>query len=301
MGSGHHHGGGARAANTRRLTGVLLLTALYMLAELIGGWLSNSLALLADAGHMFSDVAALGLSIFAVWIAQRPATSRHTYGFYRTEILAALVNGATLIAISIYIFIEAYQRFRHPPEVQGGLMMAIAVGGLCVNLVGLWLLSSGRSESLNVRGAWLHVLTDMLGSVGAITAGLLIWAFGWSLADPIASVMIGILVIYSSWELIKETVSVLMESVPGHIDIDEVRLSMLGAPGVAGVHDLHIWTITSGLEALSGHVIAQPMTDHRALLASLRDVLHERFGIDHITIQIEPADFVDCGQVDACM
>jgi len=301
MGAGHQHGGAARGQNIRRLAGVLVLTAFYMVAEVIGGWLTNSLALMADAGHMFSDVAALGLSLFAIWIAQRAATSRHTYGFYRTEILAALINGATLVAISIFIFVEAYRRFAHPPEVQGGLMMAIAVGGLCINLAGLAILNSGRSESLNVRGAWLHIFTDMLGSIGVILAGALIWDFNWTLADPVVSVMISLLVIYSSWGLIKETVAVLMEGAPGHIDVDDVRRVMLDMPGVTGVHDLHVWTISSRLEALSGHVTAEQTADHRKLLNTLREVLHDRFGVDHITIQIEPADFGDCGQIDACL
>ena len=203
-----------------------ILAASYMVAEVVGGLITNSLALLADAGHMFSDTAALGLGLFAVWLAERPATSRRTYGYYRTEILAALANGAALVAVSLYIFAEAYHRLRQPPEVQGAAMMWIAVGGLGVNLLGLWILSGGRDTNLNVRGAWLHVLTDTLGSIGAIAAGGLIWAFRWYLADPLISALIGLLVVYSAWQLVAESVSVLMESAPRGIDVDEVRNAM---------------------------------------------------------------------------
>jgi cobalt-zinc-cadmium efflux system protein len=240
---------------------------------------------------MFSDVAALGLSLFAVWIAERPPTPKRTYGYYRAEILAALANAATLIAVSIYIFIEAFHRLREPPPVQGAAMLVVAFGGLVVNMVGVWLLHSGREENLNVRGAWLHVLTDALGSLGAIVAAGAIWAFGWHSADPIASVLIGVLVIYSSWRLLTESVSVLMESAPRGIDVDEVQRTMQEVPGVGGVHDLHVWSITSGLDSLSAHVVAREGQAQDALLRDLRHVLHEKFGIDHVTIQIEPPGF----------
>lgn len=269
----------------------LALAATYLVAEIVGGLWTGSLALLADAGHMFSDVASLGLSLFAVWIAERPPSAKRTYGYYRAEILAALANGATLVAVSIVIWIEAADRFRQPPEVRGGAMMGIAVGGLVVNLLGLWILSGGRQQSLNVRGAFLHVMADALGSVGAIGAGVLIWTLGWELADPIASVAIGLLVIVSAWRLLQESVSVLMESAPRGIDVDEVLAAMRAVPGVAGVHDLHVWTITSGLDALSAHVAAADGEPHTALLTRMRAMLHARFGIDHLTIQIEPPDF----------
>jgi cobalt-zinc-cadmium efflux system protein len=287
----HHHHGTSRSANRRRLKIVLVLVLLYMVAEVVGGLLTNSLALLADAGHMMSDAASLALSLFAIWIAARPPTPQRTYGYYRTEILAALANGATLVAIAIFIIYEAIQRIGRPPEVQGELMMFIAVGGLVVNLVGLGVLHAGKDESLNVRGAWLHVLSDALGSVGAIAAGALIWAFGWEWADPLASLAIAVLVLYSSWALLKETVGVLMEHAPAHIDVDQVRDTMIGVAGVRAVHDLHVWTITSGMISLSAHVEVADTREHFALLAQLRDLLHERFGIDHITIQIEPAEF----------
>jgi cobalt-zinc-cadmium efflux system protein len=292
----HHDGSGAAGAsgNARRLSLTLGLAAAYTVAELAGGLVTGSLALLADAGHMLSDVGALALSLFALWIARRPATSRRTWGYYRTEILAALANGATLIAISVYVFIEAWERFSHPPEVDAPVMMAIAVGGLLVNLTGLWILSGGRNESLNVRGAWLHVLTDALGSVQAIAAGALIWAYGWTWADPVASVLIGLLVIYSAWALLREAVEVLMEAAPAHIDVDEVRDAIISLPGVMAVHELHIWTITSGMESLSAHLVVEEGREWRALLARVRAIAHDRFGIDHITVQLEPEEFEPC-------
>ncbi len=285
----HEHS--KRSASRRRLALTLTLAAGYMIAEIIGGLLTNSLALLADAGHMLSDVAALGLSLFAVWIAERPPTPQRTYGYYRAEILAALANGGTLIAISLYIFVEAYYRLWQPPEVLGQAMLAVAVGGLVVNLLSLWLLHGGPEESLNVRGAWLHVLTDTLGSVGAIVAAGLIWAFGWVWADPVASILIGLLVIYSSWHLLAESVSVLLESVPKSMDIDAVLRTIKEVPGVLAVHDLHVWTITSGMDCLSAHVVIDEGLSHATLLKSVRDALHERFGIDHLTLQIEPEGF----------
>ena len=282
----HEHARGARGANRKRLMIVLGLVVSYMVAEVIGGILTNSLALLADAGHMLSDAGALALSLFAMSIAQRPSTTERTFGYYRTEILAALVNGATLVAIAVFIFVEAWERFREPREVQGALMMGIAVGGLLINLVGLRILRAGSGESLNVRGAWLHVLSDALGSVGAILGGAAIWAFGWAWADPLVSVAIGLLVIVSSWSLLRETVSVLMESAPGNIDVDAVRAEMLAVPGVASVHDLHVWSITSGMVALAAHAQVDAQKGNE-VLAMLRDRLHERFGIDHVTIQLE--------------
>ncbi|HET7322356.1 MAG TPA: cation diffusion facilitator family transporter [Longimicrobiaceae bacterium] len=294
---GHAHGHGhshAGAGNARRLGIVLVLVLLYMAAEVVGGLLTNSLALLADAGHMLSDAGALALSLFAVWISRKPATPSHTYGFYRTEILAALANGATLVAISIYVFFEAIRRLGEPPSVQGGLMMAIAVGGLIVNLASLWILESGREANLNVRGAWLHVLTDALGSVGTIVAGALIWALGWEWADPVASLLIGLLVLYSSWALLREAVAVLMEGAPGHIDVDRVRAALVELPGVLSAHDLHVWTITSGMIALSAHVHSAPDRPQGALLNEIRGMLQERFGIEHVTVQVEPEDFREC-------
>ena len=290
--AGHSHAGhgGAGAGHQKRLALALVLSAVYMVAEAVGGVLTGSLALLADAGHMLSDVAALGLSLFAIWIAQRPPNSRRTYGYHRTEILAALANGATLVALSVYVLVEAWQRFREPTEVEAPWMMGIAAGGLLINLIGLQILSGGRKENLNVRGAWLHVLTDALGSAQAMLAGGLIWAFGWNWADPLASVLIALLVIYSSWSLLREAVGVLMEGVPPHIDVDAVRSTLAGIPGVSNVHDLHVWTITSGREALSAHLVVDEEETQLVLLPQVRKVLHDRFGIHHVTVQVEADD-----------
>jgi cobalt-zinc-cadmium efflux system protein len=277
-----------RARNTRGLTVTLVLVTAYMIAEIVGGMLANSLALLADAAHMLGDAGALGLALFALWFARRPATAKHTYGFHRTEILAALANGATLIAIAISIIVEAYGRFRAPEEVRAGLLIVIASGGLLVNLVGLWMLHDDRdAASLNLRGAWLHVLTDALGSVQAIIAGVLLWTLGWAWVDPLASVLIALLVVFSAWELLRGATAVLMESAPGHIDVDEVRNAILATPGVGAVDDLHVWTITSGLEALSAHVLLCDDRPPRLLLNDIRDMLRARFRIDHVTIQVE--------------
>jgi cobalt-zinc-cadmium efflux system protein len=254
---------------------------------------------------MLSDVGALALSLFAMWMAQKPANPRRTYGYYRTEILAALANGAALIAISLLIFVEAYRRLREPVEVAGQLVMWIAVGGLLVNLAGMWILHGGRDESLNIRGAWLHLLTDALGSVGAIAGGAMIWAFGWQWADPVVSVAIGLLVIYASWDLLRESVSVLLEGTPAHIDLEAVRTAMLEVEGVEAVHDLHVWTITSGMDAMSGHVVVGDRHERRTsgeILADLHKILHDRFGLGHLTIQIEPREFreIECVPLAGC-
>ena len=284
---GHDHSHAPADANSRRLWLTLALVVAYMGAEVVGGVVSGSLALIADAGHMFSDAAALGLTIFAMHYARRPATSRRTFGSYRAEIIAALVNGATLVAVAIYIFIEAFERFRQPPEVEGGLMLIIASGGLLVNGAGLLILHGGRGENLNMRGAWLHVLTDALGSLQAIIAGGLIWVYGWRWVDPVASVLIGLLVIYSSWSLITQSVGVLMESAPGHVDVDAVRQALLDLPDVSHVHDLHVWTITSGFVALSAHVTSPDPANHQAVLSASRAMLQEKFNIRHTTIQVD--------------
>jgi cobalt-zinc-cadmium efflux system protein len=301
MGAGHHHHHGhshghahGAARNRRRLTWTLALAAVYMVAELVGGLMANSLALLADAGHMLSDVGALALALFAMWMARKPATPRRTFGYLRTEILAALFNAATLVAISLFIFVEAYARFQRPEPVAGLTVMWIAAGGLAVNVAGLFVLHGGRDESLNIRGAWLHMLTDALGSVGAILGGLAVYAFGWRWADPAVSVAIAMLVLYSSWHLLRESVNVLLEGTPGHIDLEAVRGAMLEVDGVEEVHDLHVWTITSGMEAMSGHVVVGDRLQRRQsgeILSDLHCLLHDRFGLHHLTIQIEPRGF----------
>lgn len=300
IGTVHAHSHAGHAARSRddqrRLLVALALAASYMGAEAVGGWLTGSLALLADAGHMLSDVFALSLSVFALRIAQRPPTPQRTYGYYRTEILAALVHGVLLVVVSLFIFLEAWERWGAPPEILGAPMFAVATGGLAVNLLGLWVLRSGAHHSLNVRGAWLHVLSDTLGSLGAMGAGLAVWAFGWTWADPLVSVGIALLIIHSSWALIGEALHVLMEGAPAHVDVESVRRAIGRIPGVQEVHDLHVWTITSGLVSLSGHVVAEPGASHRRLLGDVHD-LAARFHIGHTTIQIEPEDFEDAGSV----
>ena len=296
-GHAHVHGGPGSLGegHERRLLWTLALAAAYMLAEAVGGWLTGSLALLADAGHMLSDVAALGLSVFAIRVARRPPTPTRTYGHYRTEILAALVNGAMLVAISIYVIVEACRRLAAPPPVDAPVMMAVAGGGLLFNIVGLQLLAAGRTESLNVRGAWLHVATDALGSLQTIVAGALIWRLGWRWADPAASIVIALLVIWSSWSLLRDAVAVLMEGAPRHLDVVEVRDALACVPGVVGGHDLHVWTITSGREALSAHLVVGESSPRGTTLEQVRGTLADRFGITHVTVQLEQDE---CG--DGC-
>lgn len=279
----------AQRVNRRPLLIALLITATFLVAEVIGGLLTNSLALLADAGHMATDVAALALSLFAIWLARRPATPERSFGFYRAEILAALVNAATLVAISVYIFWEAYQRLGEPPAVKSGLMLAVAIAGLGANAASAWILmrGGGHEENLNTRGAYLHVVGDMLGSVGAIVAALIMLATGWYLADPILSAGIGGLILWSSWKLLRESVDVLLEATPKGIDTTEVAGAIGQVAGIAGVHDLHVWTVTSGLNAMSGHVEVTGRRDWHDLLVELTALLRDRFGIAHVTLQPE--------------
>lgn len=292
MTEAHGHGSpgpeDGRQASRIRLRWTLGLVVLYMVAEVVGGLLTNSLALLADAGHMLSDAGSLALALFAMWIATRPPTPEKSFGYYRTEILAALVHGVTLVAVAAYVFYEAYGRFQDPPQVMGPLMMGVAVGGLAVNVAGLLLLRSGKDQSLNMRGAWLHVMADAAGSVGAIGAGALIWWRGWNLADPVASVLIGLLVLGSSWTLLKQSVSILMQAAPEGIDVDAVRDTIVELDGVEDVHDLHVWAVTSGMVSLSAHVVVTGGRPGRDVLHAVRRALRRRFGIEHSTIQIEP-------------
>jgi cobalt-zinc-cadmium efflux system protein len=297
---GHDHGGahthahGHHASGSRRrLRVVLVLTAFYMLAEALGGWWTGSLALLADAGHMLTDVAALALALVAMWFSARPATSSKTFGYYRLEILAALVNGVALVLISLLIFYEAYGRLAAPPVVKSATMTLVAAGGLVVNLLCAWLLHGDHKTDLNVRGAWLHIIGDALGSVGAIAAGIVMSLYGWYAADPFFSFLIGLLIVWSSWHLIRESTNVLLEGTPSHINVAAVEETILQTEGVQDVHDLHIWTITSGREALSAHVIYVETISQAALLKQLRSKLHDRFGVDHLTIQMETSDFED--------
>jgi cobalt-zinc-cadmium efflux system protein len=299
----HDHDHAPRsAAQRRRLVAALTLAALFMGAEAVGGYLSNSLALWADAGHMLSDAAALGLSLFAVWIANQPPGQQRTFGYHRAEILAALVNGATLIAVSVAILYEAWERLTHPPAIQSNLMLGIAVGGLMVNGIMLWILHGGRHESLNLRGAWLHVLGDTLGSVGVIAAAVCLRIWGWLWVDPVASALIAVLIVYSSWRLVQEALSVLMEVAPASISVQAVRDCLLAAPGVRGVHCLHVWRISSGIDSLSAHVVVDADRNGDAQLQQLHKALQARFDVGHITLQLEPEGFAACrdSELDAC-
>lgn len=291
---GRRHGAPAhphRRERVRRtpLAVALAITVVFMIVEVIGGLLTGSLALLADAGHMATDAAALALALGAVWLAQQPPTRERTFGFYRAEVLAALVNGATLIAISIYIFWEAFNRIMDPPEVASGLMLVVATLGLLANMAAAWVLSRGgqHQHNLNTRAAFLHVIGDMLGSVAAIAAALIMMTTGWYLADPILSAGIGALILWHSWRLMKESVDVLLESAPSRMDVDALQAAMCAVPGVSGIHDLHVWTLTSGVNALSSHVEVSSGRDWHVVLEELTGMLQEQFGIAHVTLQPE--------------
>lgn len=270
----------------RRLRWALGLTFLFLVAEVVGGFLANSLALLADAGHMLTDVAALALSLFVAWFSRQPAAPEKTYGYLRWEILAALLNGATLLVVSGFIIVEAFGRLRAPEAVGTSLMLVVAVGGLLVNALCAWILQPLHQHSLNARGAYLHVLGDLLGSVGTVVAGLLIRVTGWQAADPIASIIVTLLVVRSSWRLVRESVDVLLESTPSHISLGAVRQKLAGVDGVSGVHDLHVWTVTSGMVAMSAHAIVPREVDHQRVLRDAMRAMHD-FGIHHCTVQIE--------------
>ena len=281
---GHAHAGQISEGG---LVVVLAITTAFMATELVGGWLANSLALLADGVHMLADVGALALSLFALWFARRPATSEKTFGYVRLEILAALVNGAFLLVIASWIVWEAIQRFGKPEPVKGGLMLGVAIAGMLANIVSAAMLHRSAGHSLNVRGAYLHVLGDLVGSFGAIVAGAIILATGWWLADPIVSFLVALLVVASSWRLLRESVDVLLEAVPAHIDLDQVRATIEEVPGIEQVHDLHVWTLNSGFLAMSGHAIVQNPADAQRILDQVHERLRDAFAIRHATIQLE--------------
>jgi len=298
-GHAHHHHADARSQNRRRLLFVLFLALSYAGIELVGGLLTGSLALLADSLHMISDVAALALSLLGVWMASRPASGRRTFGNSRAEILAALANGLALAVVAVFISVHAVERFLAPRDVAGEGVMIVATGGLIINLVSLWILEGGRGDSLNVRGAWLHVASDTLASVGVIIAGLGIWAFGWMWLDPTVSIVVAVLVLLSAWHLIREALDVLMEAVPAHLDPEVIRDSLLDVPGVSALHCLHVWTIGSGEVSLSSHLVVDPAHEQERLLERVRTQLTERFEIEHTTIQLEIGDGDDaaCGEI----
>jgi cobalt-zinc-cadmium efflux system protein len=265
------------------------IVLVIMVAEVIGGILSHSLALLSDAGHMLTDALALGLSLFAISLARRPATPTRTYGYHRAEIMAALANGTVLILVSVYIFYQAYQRFSALPAVKSPLMMAIAGIGLAANLIGMLLLRRGSRRSINVRAAFWHVVGDTLSSVGVIIAGVIIFFTGWYIADPILAVVIGIVILWGAIRIVRESVDILLESVPPHVEIEKVIAAVKTVPGVADLHDVHIWTITSGIYALSAHlsIADQTVSQSCDILMKVNQVLVENFNITHTTLQME--------------
>jgi cobalt-zinc-cadmium efflux system protein len=276
-----------RHTETRRLQWALAISSVYFFAELIAGFLTNSLALLSDAGHMLSDMGALGLSLFAFRMARRPATIHRTYGYHRIEILAALFNGLTLWLIVGIIFAAAYDRLSYPPEIEGYGMTIVAILGLAVNLAAAAILHGGHRHNLNLRGAFLHVMSDALGSVGAIIAGIVMLTTGWYLADPLISMFIGVLILFSSWSLVKDSLSVLMQTVPKGIQLEDVRRTIEAVDGVSAVHDLHIWAVTSDIFTLSAHAVVANGGDFHLVLNGIEDTLREQFNIEHTTIQLE--------------
>lgn len=291
MGSSHDH---SHSRNKKTLLIAFLIITSYMVVEAVGGYLTNSLALLADAGHMLSDSISLGVGYLAFSIGEKAADQMKTYGYKRFEILAAVFNGVTLVLISLYIFYEAYHRFSDPPEIATSGMLAIAVIGLLVNILVAWILMRGgdTKENLNLRAAFLHVLSDLLGSVGAITAALLIIFFGWAWADPLASVVVAILVLISGWRVTKEAVHVLMEGTPKNVDLEQVAQTIEALPAVKSIHDLHVWSITSGKNAMSGHVVIKKhisFKDSQQVLRDIEQALLE-LKIGHVTVQLETED-----------
>lgn len=285
-----HVGGSTGTAATQhasRLGWALALTATYMIAEVVGGLVTGSLALLADAAHMLTDVAGLALALLAIRFAAREATPERTYGYLRMEVLAALTNAVVLLLLTVYILYEAYQRFLTPPEILSGPMLIVAMVGLIVNLISMRLLAVGSSESLNVKGAYLEVMGDMLGSIGVIIAALLMMWKGWRLADPIMGASIGLFIVPRTWILLKEVTHILMEGTPANVDLGILERKLREIAGVIDVHDLHVWSVTSGFDAMSCHLVVADIAKGREILRQARRVMKEDFGIDHVTIQVE--------------
>lgn len=286
----HNHNHTHRYVRERgksRLRLVLVLTSLFFVVEVLGGLWTNSLALLSDAGHMLSDMFALGLSLFAFWLSSRKPSPTKTYGYYRFEVVSAFINGVLLILIALWIFGEAYSRFQEPAAVKSVPMLVIAVLGLMINLLGIYLLHEIGTKNINIRGAMFHLIGDAAGSVGAITAAIAISLTGWTFFDPLVSVLIGLLIIYSAWRLLWDVVNILMQGVPPHIDLDGIKQEMLSVDGVIGLCDLHIWSLTSEVESLSAHVVVEDMGRNKEILEKLTCLIRDRFGINHVTLQIE--------------
>ena len=300
----HHHGhahgahdhappsGERTGDHVRRLRIALGVTLVIMVAEIVGGVLSRSLALIADAGHVFTDAAALGLSLFVIWFSRRPHPAHRTDGYRRLEILAAFVNGATLLLLCAWIIWEAIRRLRQPEPIAGGLMFGVAVAGMVANMFAAWILHPASHASLNIRGAYLHVLGDLLGSLATVLAAVMVWLTGWLAADPIASVLVTLIIIRSAWQLVRESVDVLLETSPANISLGAVREQLEAIPGIESVHDLHVWTVTSGVVAMSVHAIVREPERHQHVLEHVHDALR-LFGISHVTVQLERREMYD--------
>ena len=287
MGEAHAHRHTAAARSRPVLVATLALTSAFIVVEGAAGFWTGSLALLADAGHMLTDAGSLGLALFAIWVASRPPTPAKTYGYYRAEILAALVNALVLLAVAAAVLFEAWERFRHPAPVRAGPMLVVAALGLAVNLVCAWLLHRGAGASLTVRAAYLEVVSDALASVGVVAAAVVVMLTGWTGADPLVSAAIALVIVPRTWSLLRQAVNVLLEGTPAHLELGEIEAAMTRVPGVRRVHDLHVWTLTSGREAMSAHVVVDDIAESERLLEALHAVLHARFGIDHTTVQLE--------------
>lgn len=292
MAHGHSHS--AAEANKHRLAIVFGLTTAYLIAEVIGGLVTGSLALLADAGHMLTDVAGLGLALMAIKFAERPATPERTYGYYRGEILAALTNAVVLIGISLYILYEAWERFRNPPEVASGTMLVVGAIGLVINIVGMVILRKSSQESLNMKGAYFEVVSDMLTSIGVLVAAAIMLTTGWYYADPLLSAGIGLFILPRTWMLMRDAVGVLLEGTPSDVNLTAIRSAMAELPGVKEVHDLHVWTLTSGVNAMSAHVVVVDLSIQPEVLGAMHDALTKGFRIAHVTIQIEQEGWREC-------
>lgn len=281
----------AGSRNKKKLVVVLSFSLLYLVAEVAGGLITGSLALLADAGHMLTDVGGLGLALIAIKLAERKASPSKTYGYYRAEILAALANGVVLIGISLYILYEAYQRFLNPPQVESKAMLIVAFIGLLVNLAGMYILRKGSKESLNMKGAYFEVLSDMLTSIGVIIAGIIMLITGWYYADPIISAGIGLFIFPRTWKLMKEATGVLLEGTPSDVNLQDLRKEILMVNGVESVHDLHVWSLTSGINAMSAHVVVKESLINNETLETINNAITSKFKISHTTFQLETKDY----------
>jgi len=288
-GIGHSHIGDASVSGLRI---ALAITAVFLVVEVVAGFLANSIALLADAGHMLTDVAALGLALFVAWFSKQPGSPQKTYGYLRWEILAAFVNGGTLLLISTWILFEAVMRLRAPEPVGSGLMLLVAIAGLAANIVAARVLAGSSKENLNARGAYLHVLGDLLAILGTLVAALLIRYTGWLIADPVASILTTVLIMGGAWRLVRESVDILLESTPAHIPLPAVRTQLEAIPGIESVHDLHVWAVTPAVIAMSAHCIVREPDQHQHVLEHIHDAMR-LFGIQHVTIQLERDDMLD--------